>query len=160
MTCIEALGSNFTELLQLGEDFIILGDLHWNLLNDTAHSGNVLYFCDTLNLTQLVVEPTKITEWTQMLTDLAMTTNINLVDSSISDHNLIEVVLKLKRPRAKPTYIATSDLGGERQHLLRRISNCLSSTHEYFSWHNYENKIIATETTFRAKPFYEIQLRF
>ena len=61
MTCIEALASNFTELLLLGEDVIILGDLHCNL-NDTAHSGNVLDFCDTLNLTQLVVEPIRIIE--------------------------------------------------------------------------------------------------
>lgn len=113
----------------MGHDIIILGDVNRNLFNETAHSQIILDFCDTLNLTQLVVEPTRITESTQTLIDLAMTTNINLVDSSSvlssskSEHNLIEVVLKLKRPRVKPAYITTRSYASyDRNNFLRDLA--------------------------------------
>ena len=134
MACIEALTCNFAELLHLGYDIIILGDLNCDLLNDTTPSRIISDFCDTLNLVQLVNEPTRITEFTQTLIDLVMTTNTNLIDScsvltsSISDHSLIEVVMKLRKPRIKPTYITTRSYSSyDKKSFLQDL--------EYAPWH-------------------------
>ena len=134
MACIEALTCNFVELLHLGYDIIILGDLNCDLTNDTTPSRIISDFCDTLNLVQLVNEPTRITEFTQTVIDLVMTTNTNLIDScsvltsSISDHSLIEVVMKLRKPRIKPTYITTRSYSSyDKKSFLQDL--------EYAPWH-------------------------
>ena len=65
--------------------------------------------CATFNLTQLVKEPTRITETSSMI-DVVMCTDPTLADScsviapSISDHNLVEVTLRIRRPKVKAKY--------------------------------------------------------
>ena len=62
--------------------------------------------CATFNLTQLVKEPTRITETSSMI-DVVMCTDRTLADScsviapSISDHNLVEVTLRIRGPKVK-----------------------------------------------------------
>lgn len=59
MAWIDVLTQDFAELLLLGQDIIILGNLNCNLLTDTAETQIILDFCATFNLVQLVDEPTK-----------------------------------------------------------------------------------------------------
>ena len=74
--------------------------------------ANALFdFISTFSLNQIVEKPTRITENSKSLIDVIMTTSktfVNLSDvltCSISDHNLIYVVLSLKTPRVKPSYV-------------------------------------------------------
>lgn len=72
----------------------------------------LLEFCTTFNLTQLITLPTRVTENNQSLIVVIMTSNKELVTSSrvltssISDHNLIYLLLNLKIPRAKLSYVS------------------------------------------------------
>ena len=83
-----------------------------NLLSDYYESRAFLDFCTTFNLTQLIHSLTRITETSQSLIDVVMTTNKEIVSSSgvltssMSDHNLIYLLLDLKVPRAKPSYVS------------------------------------------------------
>lgn len=78
---------------------VILGDLNCNILDDTADSRTLKDLCASFNLTQLVKEPTRITETKRSLIDVIMITDSTLagscsvIMSSISDHNLVEVTL-------------------------------------------------------------------
>lgn len=69
-------------------------------------------FCTAFGVTQLINSPTRITESSQSLIDVIMTTNKEIVTSSrvlalsISDHNLIYLLLNLKVCRAKPSYVS------------------------------------------------------
>ena len=70
-------------------------------------------FCSSFNLSQVISHPTRITDSTESLIDVALVSNTNLVKeakvspSSISDHEIILVVLNMKKSRPKPTYILT-----------------------------------------------------
>ena len=109
---LEDLNINFMDSLLLGLDVIFLGDLNCNLLGNCS-DGQVLDVCATTNLVQLVQDPTRITKTSQSLIDVALTTNENIIysckvkSSTISDHNLISLALKLQPPKKSLTYIST-----------------------------------------------------
>ena len=71
-----------------------------------------LNFCNCFNLTQLVEEPTRITEHSRTLIDVILTTTENnvkqtvTIPSSISDHDIVMSTLALKKCRSKPTYVS------------------------------------------------------
>ena len=97
--------------MPMNKPIYILGDLNCNLLNSSDLASQALVnFCVSFNLTQLIRQPTRITESSTTLIDVILTSHENsIVDtqvmpSSISDHDLIYVVLKLKRQRPKPVY--------------------------------------------------------
>ena len=108
---IDDLANSLIESLLSGLDVIILGDLNCNLLQDNADSRALNDFCSTFNLTQLINQPTRATENGESLIDVVMTTNEKLIASNdvlmstISDHNLVYISLKLKKPRIKPCYV-------------------------------------------------------
>ena len=108
---IDDLANSLIESLLSGLDVIILGDLNCNLLQDNAESRALNDFCSTFNLTQLINQPTRATENGESLIDVVMTTNEKLIASNdvlmstISDHNLVYISLKLKKPRIKPCYV-------------------------------------------------------
>ena len=108
---MDDLAESLMESLLLGLDVIILGDLNCNLLQGKAESRALNDFCSTFNLTQLINKPTRVTENRESLIDVVMTTNEKLIASNdvlmstISDHNLIYISLKLKKPRIKPSYV-------------------------------------------------------
>ena len=100
--------------MPMNKPIYILGDLNCNLLNSSDPASQALInFCASFNLTQLIRQPTRITESSAILIDVIWTSHENLIidtqvmPSSISDHDLIYVVLKLKRQRPKPVYITT-----------------------------------------------------
>ena len=110
---MDDLANSLIESLLLGVDVIILGDLNCNLLQDNAESRALNDFCSSFNLTQLINKPTRVTENGESLIDVVMTTNEKLIASNdvlmstISDHNLVYISLKLKKPRIKSCYVTT-----------------------------------------------------
>ena len=61
LTFSDSMSSSLLDMLLLGNDIIILGDLNCNILDETADSRTLKELCATFNLTQLVKEPTRIT---------------------------------------------------------------------------------------------------
>ena len=70
-------------------------------------------FCCPFNLTQLIKQPTRITEKSATLIDVTLVSNTSLVEKakavpcSISDHDLVCVRLLLEKELAKPVFITT-----------------------------------------------------
>ena len=97
--------------LLLGMEVIIIGDLNCDLQGNSPDGRALSDFSSTLDLTQLVKEPTRVTDKSQTLIDIVLTTNEDIVNacevmsSTISDHSLICVTLKLKAPKPRCTYI-------------------------------------------------------
>ena len=91
---LEDLEKAFLDSLLAGMEVIIIGDLNCNLQGNCPDGRALFDFCSTLNLTQLVKEPTRVTERSQTLIDIVLTTNENIVNfcevksSTISDHSL------------------------------------------------------------------------
>ncbi|XP_068750911.1 uncharacterized protein [Montipora capricornis] len=116
--------------MPMNKPIYILGDLNCNLLNSSDLASQALInFCASFNLTQLIRQPTRITESSATLIDVILTSHENLttdtqvMPSSISDHDLIYVVLKIKRQRPKPVYITTRSFKNYQQDaFLRDIS--------------------------------------
>ena len=114
-------------MLLHGNDIIILGDLNCNILDDTVDSRTLKELCAIFNLTQLVKEPTRITETKRSLIDDIMTTDPTLAEScsvitsSISDQNLVEVTLKISQSQIR--YYKKLFRVRNRQ-LLRRSFSC------------------------------------
>ena len=97
-------------------DLIILGDMNVDLLLKPAYgckkNMQILdNFMRSLDLSQIIAEPTRITEQSKSLIDVILVNNQHrIVDSgvvslSISDHSLIYCVLKAGVPKATPRTI-------------------------------------------------------
>ena len=108
---LEDLEKAFLDSLLAGMEVIIIGDLNCNLQGNCPDGRALFDFCSTLNLTQLVKEPTRVTERSQTLIDIVLTTNENIVSScevkssTISDHSLVCVTLKFKTAKPRCSYI-------------------------------------------------------
>ena len=90
----------------------LTGDLNCNLLEPgCSEAVALLDFCKSVNLTQLINEPTCVTETSSTLLDVVITCNVNLVESfgvlpcHISDHYLVHVTLKLKILKPSPRFV-------------------------------------------------------
>ncbi|CAB3984845.1 Hypothetical predicted protein [Paramuricea clavata] len=102
---------NYIHALTLGKEIIVVGDLNCDLLKpDSPEAMSLLDFCTSANQTQLIKEPTRVTETSSSLIDIIMTSNVSLVEnhglalSHISDHYLIYAFLKLKMLKPPPSY--------------------------------------------------------
>ena len=58
---------------------IILGDLNCNVLGSDPDDRALSDFCSTFGLSQLVKTPTRVTEKSKSLIDVALTTNENII---------------------------------------------------------------------------------
>ena len=103
-----------TSAMPMNKPIYILGDLNCNLLNSSDPASQALVnFCTSFNLSQMITQPTRVTESSATLIDVILTSHENLIidtkvmPSSISDRDLIYAVLKLKRKRPKPVCIMT-----------------------------------------------------
>ena len=93
---LEDLENVFVDSLLTGMEVIIIADLNCNL-QEKCSDGPALSccFCSTLNLTQLVKEPTKVTKRSQTLIDITLKTNENNINarevksSTINDRSLV-----------------------------------------------------------------------
>ena len=110
-TCFESLANSLTDVLLLDLNVVILGDLNCNILAPDPETTSLQTFISTFNLQQLVKKPTRITETTESLIDVILTTNTDIVSlsdvltCSVSDHHLVHLVLTLKTPRLEPSYV-------------------------------------------------------
>ena len=100
---------NYIHALTLGKEIIVVGDLNCDLLKpDSPEAMSLLDFCTSVNQTQLIKEPTRVTETSSSLIDIIMTSNVSLVENhgvaDISDHYLIYAYLKLKMLKPPPSY--------------------------------------------------------
>ena len=113
INCLDnELSIRLVEALYLNKPIFILGDLNCNMLNANDPLFQALTtFCLAFNLSQLVHQPTRVTETSKSLLDILLVSNKNLVIEtkvipvSISDHDLIYATLKLKKERSKPVYV-------------------------------------------------------
>ena len=109
--CLESLAKNLVDSSLLNLDTILLGDLNCNLMGDSLEVNSLKDFISSFNLSQMIGKPTRVTETTQSLIDVVMTSNKSIVclcdvlTCSISDYNLVYLVLALKIPRRKPYYV-------------------------------------------------------
>ena len=113
-TLTEALAPAYSQAATLGKDIIILGDLNCDLLAPSKPEFSALNsLCSLLTLKQLISEPTRVTQTSQSLIDVILTSNEDLVKcnkvlyTTISDHFLVSCELNLKRPRSDPPCITT-----------------------------------------------------
>lgn len=80
-----------------------------NSVNPEARA--LLNFCHSYNLPQLIDTPTRVTDTSKSILDVILASDTNLVqkkramECSISDHDLVYVVLRLKNIRRRPVYI-------------------------------------------------------
>ena len=109
--CLESLAKNLVDSSLSNLDTILLGDLNCNLMGDSLEANSLKDFISSFNLSQMIGKPTRVTETTQSLIDVIMTSNESIVclcdvlTCSISDYNLVYLVLALKIPRRKPYYV-------------------------------------------------------
>ena len=70
-------------------------------------------FCSFFNLTQVIKQPTRITETSETLIDVILASNTSLIREAkvvpgpFSDHDLVFISLGLKKKRSKPVYVTT-----------------------------------------------------
>ena len=89
-------------------ELYLLGDLNCDLLPDSVNtnSSHLLNIMDIYGLTQLITEPTRVTQYLRTLIDLCLTnspdkiSNSCVVDIGISDHCAIFLTRKLSHFRS------------------------------------------------------------
>ncbi|CAH1256204.1 ACSS3 [Branchiostoma lanceolatum] len=92
-------------------EITIMGDLNCNLLQDKGPSEDLTFLCDLHDLTNLITEPTRVTENSSTLLDVILTSNPNKYSKSgvfkcgLSDHHLIYTYRGLKQPKPPPKWI-------------------------------------------------------
>ena len=89
-----------------------MGDLNCNLLSTECRElKSLTSFYESFNLSQLIAAPTRVTESSWSLLDVILASQTKQVvkagvmDSSISDHDMVFPVLHLKLSRPKTIYI-------------------------------------------------------
>ena len=115
LSCFDSdLAASFIYVSSLNLPVYILGDLNCNLLDSDGLASKALTnFYRSFNLSQLITTPTRVTESTTSLLDVVLASDTkqvreaNVLQSSISDHDLVYVTLRLKKPRTKPVFITS-----------------------------------------------------
>ena len=150
----EDLSRTTISALSLNKDIYMLGDLKCNVLNhNDAASQALLNFCTAFNLTQMINQPTRISETSTTLIDVILASNTDLVKEarvlpcSISDHDLVYLVLNLKKDRPKPVYITTRGFKDYDQEAFRKDINAdLCSVIDIFD--EVDDKLYASHRIF------------
>ena len=102
----------YSQALKFGKNIIVAADLNCDMLKPRSLEAVALQdLCDSVNLTQLMKELTRVTETSSTLIEVIMTSSIALVERSgvlkshISDHYLVYALLKLKISNPPPSYV-------------------------------------------------------
>ena len=110
-----------------------------NMLSDCPEAHSLSDLCDSLNLTQLIKTPTRVTSQSSSLIDVISASDASLVvdsgveETHIGDHFLVHSKLELKRPKPEPTYITCR--GYKHYHTHDFVEDLFQ-----FPW--YENSLI------------------
>ena len=115
LSCFDSdLIESFVYASSFNVPIYLLGDLNCRLeSSDNPEAKALLNFCRSYNLSQLITRPTRVTETTSSILDVILVSdtkqvlNVMVLESSISDHDLVYITLKLKKERSKPVYITT-----------------------------------------------------
>ena len=102
----------YSQALTFGKNIIVTADLNCDMLKPRSLEAVALQdLCDSVNLTQLIKELTRVTETLSTLIEVIMTSSNALVERSgvlkshISDHYLVYALLKLKISKPPPSYV-------------------------------------------------------
>ena len=94
-----------------------MGDLNCNLLNTDCRKSKFLSsFCASFNLSPLIAAPTRVMDSSRSLLDVILASQAKQVvkagvkDSSVSDHDIVFAILRLKVSRPRIRYITTRSL--------------------------------------------------
>ena len=105
---------NLVTASSLNKPIYIIRDINCSLLKpNIPGSVALMNFCRMFNLTQMVSSPTRVTDSTATLLDVIITSNANqfrevkIIECSVSDHDLVYAILRLKKQLSKPVYITT-----------------------------------------------------
>ena len=126
-----------------------------------------------MNLNQLIITPTRITDTSESLIDVIITSASHLVNESgvmdtiISDHLPVYAVLNMKLPKPPPQYILTrsyKDYDGERftAHLASRsqeLISIFSDSNVNSKLDNFNNVLLTTLTVHAPVKITKIQNR-
>ena len=110
----EVLKPSYIWALLLDKLITILGDLNCDGLKKTGTEYKALekFYMD-MNLKQLITKPTRITVTTQSLLNIILVSSNNsvlvsgIIHRPISDHSIVFVKFKVKKPKITPQYITT-----------------------------------------------------
>ena len=101
----------YFQALTFGKNIIVAADLNCDMLKPCSSEAVALRgLCDSVNLSQLVKEPTCVTESSSII-DMIMTSSTDLVERSSvmkshnSDQYLVYASLKLKVPKPPPCFV-------------------------------------------------------
>ncbi len=95
--------------LKKHNELIILGDFNSNWLHKSSSKERTLF--KSVNLTQLISEPTRVDHQSSSLIDWILVTNPEQITTSgimsdcFSDHSVIFCVWKIRIPRSPPKFI-------------------------------------------------------
>ena len=120
------------------KEVIIMGDLNCNLSSDARCQGEtkkLKSILQSMNMTQVVNEPRRVTRESQTLIDIICTsqpqniTSVKVVKSALSDHDMTAFVRKLNSLKFKPRTIKCRNYS---KYCATRFNEDLSSV----SWDN------------------------
>ena len=103
------LTENFIYASSFNVPIYLLGDLNCRLEDSNNPEAKALInFCGSYKLSILITTPTRVTETSKSILDVILASDTKQVmENSISDHDLVYVTLRLKKARSKPVYITT-----------------------------------------------------
>ena len=89
----------------------MVGDLNCDLLVNSSNSRTLNNLCTSLNMKQLITQPTRVTEISKTLIDVIFASNpaiivdSGIVETHFSDHYLVFAVLNLRMPKPPAAYV-------------------------------------------------------
>lgn len=97
----------------LNKEIVVAGNVNCDLLVKNPKEDALLSFCASVNATQLIDKPTRVTKSLHSLLDVPIVSNLNQVGTkgvlalTISDHYLVHATLDLKVPTLAPRFVST-----------------------------------------------------
>ena len=116
----------YIKALSLNKEIVVTGDVNCDLLVKNPKGDALLSFCASVNATQLIDKPTRVTKSSRSLLDVLIVSNPNQVKTkgvlelTISDHYLVHATLDLKVPTLAPRFITTRSFKRYKADLFNR----------------------------------------
>ena len=84
----------YTQALTRGNENFVVGDLNCNMLKILPETDALNNLCSSLNLTQLITSPTRITMQSSSLIDVIMASNIAIVvESGVMESHISQTII-------------------------------------------------------------------
>ena len=137
-----------------GQDCILLGDLNYDYdINESLHKNPIHYIESLYEMTQLITEKTRVTECSETLLDVILTTNPKLhrvsgvVKKTLSDHYMIYTELTFPKKLINTTHnvITYRNFKDFKEDgFINDIKNneVLTKSEGYVSWNEWKNQFL------------------